>query len=75
MGNYEGNHFFKYFQGKNTAHAIQIKKATKFRKEIDPKDVDPQFRPPQSFSYVQPGQELYHIAEKFTPLSGVDAFV
>ncbi|MBN2155715.1 MAG: hypothetical protein JW776_06710 [Candidatus Lokiarchaeota archaeon] len=66
--------FFKYFQGKTTAHAIQIKKVTKFRKEIDPKDVDPQFRPPQSFSYVQPGQELYQIAEESAPPSGLDAY-
>ena len=66
--------FFTYFQGKTLTHTIQIKKMTKFRKKIDPKDMDPEFRPPQSFSYVQPGQELYEITQNSTPTSRLDAY-
>ena len=66
--------FFNYFQGKQLAHAIQIKKVTKFRKEIDPKDMDPEFRPPQSFRYIQPGQELCKIAQSEKSNSGLDIY-
>ncbi len=45
--------FFKYFEGKDLAYAIKIKYVKKFEEEIDPREISPEFRPPQSYCYLQ----------------------
>ncbi|MCP4134752.1 MAG: hypothetical protein GY754_27505 [bacterium] len=44
--------FFNYFTGKNNGFAIKIGKLNIFDKPIDPKKIDKDFMPPQSFYYV-----------------------
>ncbi|MHA1610907.1 MAG: hypothetical protein ACTSYU_02545 [Promethearchaeota archaeon] len=45
--------FFKYFEGKDLAYAIKIKYVKKFEEEIDPHEISPDFRPPQSYCYLK----------------------
>ena len=45
--------FFKYFNNKEKGFAIKIENLKKFEKPIDPKELDPSFRPPQSFYYLK----------------------
>ena len=44
--------FFRYFNGKKRGFAIKIKGLEKFNDPIDPRDIFPNFVPPQSFYYV-----------------------
>ena len=44
--------FFAYFKGSDKGFAIEIKRLDKFSNIIDPKDIFPNFVPPQSFCYV-----------------------
>ena len=44
--------FFEYFDGKDTAYAIEIGDTTLFQTPINPKDVMEKFVPPQSFYYL-----------------------
>ena len=59
--------FFKYFEGKEQGYAIEIKDLRKFSKQIDPKTINPEFRAPQSFSYID--LALY---SKFTHIGKVN---
>lgn len=43
--------FFKYYQGKTTAFAIEIDEVKPFARAIKPAELD-SFTPPQSFQYV-----------------------
>ncbi len=49
--------FFKYYQGCQTAFAIQIQKVQNFLHPLDPYSKLPNFKPPQSFCYIN--YELY----------------
>ena len=49
--------FFRYYEGCKTAFAIKIQKVQNFLKPLDPYLKMPNFRPPQSFCYVN--VELY----------------
>jgi type I restriction enzyme, S subunit len=44
--------FFDYFKNDETGFAIEIKEVKKFEDPLDPCDVIPGFKPPQSFCYV-----------------------
>ena len=46
--------FFKYFEKKEKGYAIKIDDLDEFEESFDPKEVNPSFRPPQSFYYVEP---------------------
>jgi type I restriction enzyme, S subunit len=47
------NQFFKYFEGKKYGYAIKIGDIRQFSQEINPRDLDQNFRPPQSFCYLK----------------------
>jgi len=44
--------FFQYFLGKQKAYAISIKRAMRYRKPLNPRNMLPDFVPPQSFRYM-----------------------
>lgn len=44
----------EYFKGKKTAFGILIKSVDVAIIKIDPKEIFPQFRPPQSYQYLSP---------------------
>lgn len=44
--------FFKYFKEKDKGYAIQINKLNEFKNPVNPKDINPDFRAPQSFCYI-----------------------
>ncbi|MGH7945971.1 MAG: ASCH domain-containing protein [Opitutaceae bacterium] len=46
--------FVEYFEGKKTAFGIMIKSTRTAQCAIDPKDLFPDFAPPQSFQYLTP---------------------
>ncbi len=45
--------FFSYFKNNRIGFAIEIKHVRKFQNPVDPKDVIPNFHPPQSFCYIE----------------------
>lgn len=45
--------FFTYFKKKEFAFGIKIKKAVQFDPDISPKELIPDFYPPQSFCYCK----------------------
>ena len=45
--------FFLYFNGKEKGYALEIKDLTVFDEPIDPREQLPDFRPPQSFCYLE----------------------
>jgi predicted transcriptional regulator len=49
----EEKDFFEYFHGKTKGFAIEITDFIVFETPIDPKILDPNFVPPQSYSYVK----------------------
>lgn len=51
------DYYDRYFAGKTEAHAIHVLHAKKYRYQVDPGDLIPNFRPPQSFAYLT--DELY----------------
>lgn len=46
------DYYDQYFAGKTEAHAIHVLRAKQYRLHVDPNDIIPNFRPPQSFSYL-----------------------
>ncbi len=44
--------FYKYFEKKDMGYAIKIDDLKEFEEPIDPKEINPSFKPPQSFYYV-----------------------
>lgn len=46
--------FYRYFNGCETASAIRIGVPVRFAKPIDPRERDPKWRPPQSYTYTIP---------------------
>jgi predicted transcriptional regulator len=46
--------FFRYLSGCATAYAIRIGVPVRYPKSIDPRETDPSWRPPQSFTYKIP---------------------
>ena len=53
--------FFKYFKDKNSGLAIKISELKFFREPIEPKNIFPNFSPPQSFCYVGDIENIKHI--------------
>ena len=51
----EKEEFFKYFADKENGFAIKIEELDIFDKPIDPFTVLPDFKPPQSFYYIDEG--------------------
>jgi type I restriction enzyme S subunit len=43
--------FFNYFNGYKKGFAIEIESVEKFDVPVDPREMDPDFTPPQSFYY------------------------
>ena len=56
--------FFKYFKDKKVAYAIKIENITRFNKEIDPIEIEPDFRPPQSYYYLKSNNFLSEIRKQ-----------
>lgn len=46
------DYYDRYFAGKTEAHAIHVVGVKQYRYPVDPRDIIPNFRPPQSFSYL-----------------------
>ena len=46
-------YFEQYFQNKRSAYAIQVKAVKRYQSQIDPRQVIPDFRAPQSFCYIK----------------------
>ncbi|MBB6497325.1 hypothetical protein [Methanococcus maripaludis] len=44
--------FFKYFEEKEKGYAIEIGGLNEFENHVDPKEINPDFRAPQSFCYM-----------------------
>ncbi len=53
--------FFKYFKDKNSGLAIKISELKFFKTPIEPKEIIPNFSPPQSFCYVDDIENVKHI--------------
>jgi predicted transcriptional regulator len=45
--------FFKYFENKEKGFAISIEELDIFKNPVDPKEIKEDFRPPQTFSYIE----------------------
>ncbi|MBA2868842.1 hypothetical protein [Methanococcus maripaludis] len=60
----EEKEFFEYFKDKNIAFAIEINDFVKLDAPIDPKKINANFRPPQSFYYINKDSELGKILKK-----------
>jgi predicted transcriptional regulator len=56
---------YEYFEGKKIAYGVMIKSAEKAKVEVDPKDLFPNFIPPQSFSYLSPTEYSRTLAAMF----------
>lgn len=52
MSGLERDEFFSYFAGVRKGFAIEIKRVQRFEDPIDPFEMMPNFRPPQSFCYI-----------------------
>lgn len=55
MGNFAGiekDEFFNYFGNRENGFAIKIQDLEIFENPIEPKDLIPNFNPPQSFYYI-----------------------
>lgn len=51
--------FFDYFQNREVGYALDLKDFKPFNNPIDPKDLNPKFKPPQSFCYFHlPNEDL-----------------
>jgi predicted transcriptional regulator len=48
-------YFYDYFSGCKLAYALRIGDIRQFQTSIDPRDIIPNFSPPQSFMYLQEG--------------------
>lgn len=48
------NDFFHYFHGKREGFALEIEELQLFNRPVDPNDFLDNFRPPQSFCYIDP---------------------
>jgi predicted transcriptional regulator len=46
------HYFDAYFRGKEEAHAFEVGEAQGYDEPIDPRKIDPAFRAPQSFVYL-----------------------
>lgn len=44
--------FFDYFGNKQMGFALEIKEVERFKNPLDPKNIFPNFVPPQSFCYI-----------------------
>jgi len=53
--------FFNYFKNKNSGLAIKISGLKFFKEPIEPKNIIPNFSPPQSFCYVDDIENIDHI--------------
>lgn len=60
----------EYFTGKKKAYGIKLKNAKSAHIAIDPKDIFPDFSPPQSFSYLKP-DEYRNVLQKIFPKESV----
>ena len=60
----EQDEFFKYFQDRETGFAIEIKDLEVFESPIEPKDLIPNFVPPQSFYYIDEDIFKMHLNPK-----------
>ena len=49
--------YLEYFHGSQRAYAIEIRDFHAYDVPLDPKELDPGFVPPQSFSYLEHGFE------------------
>jgi type I restriction enzyme S subunit len=57
--------FFRYYKGSKIGFAIRIEELEKFAEPFDPREVIPNFIPPQSFCYVNKSDDsLIHRGEK-----------
>jgi len=52
QGGIEKDKFFAYCNGKNIVYAFEMDKIFQFVSPIDPFEIDPEFKPPQNFSYL-----------------------
>ncbi|WP_246851135.1 ASCH domain-containing protein [Vibrio crassostreae] len=50
--------FDMYFSDREVAYAIQIKQLKRYDKPIDPYEVEPNFKAPQSFKYIDSTSNL-----------------
>ncbi|EHH1172416.1 TPA: ASCH domain-containing protein [Vibrio parahaemolyticus] len=50
--------FDAYFDGREVAYAIEIKNLVKYDNPIDPYEVEPNFKAPQSFKYLDSNSNL-----------------
>jgi predicted transcriptional regulator len=57
-GGVTAEEFYEYFMGKRKTYGIMIKAAETAERQLDPKQVFPDFVPPQSYMYLDP--LLYH---------------
>jgi predicted transcriptional regulator len=56
----------EYFAGKETAYGIMIKGTRTAERRVDPKDLFPDFSPPQSLQYLTP-EEFQRVARAIFP--------
>lgn len=58
----EKSSYLDYCNGTKVIHAFEIDEAFKFENPIDPFEVIPDFKPPQSFSYLN-GSSIFEMLE------------
>jgi type I restriction enzyme S subunit len=56
--------FFEYYKNKQLGVAIEVKDFTQFEKPINPKEIIPNFKPPQSFCYLYENSKVYKILKE-----------
>ena len=56
--------FFEYYKNKQMGTAIEVKDFTQFEKPINPKEIIPDFKPPQSFCYLDENSKIYKILKE-----------
>jgi predicted transcriptional regulator len=55
--------FLDYFSGRERAYAIRIKSSKRYERPLDPRQLMPGFRAPQSFAYVRDPQIIPSVSE------------
>ncbi|WP_289054261.1 ASCH domain-containing protein [Carboxylicivirga marina] len=52
VGHINKQDFFEYYKDKSSGYSIGVKDFVKFEEAINPKDIFPDFYPPQSYQYI-----------------------
>jgi predicted transcriptional regulator len=65
-GGLDRDELVSYFHGKNQAYGVLISSVKVARESVDPKELFPEFKPPQSYQYLSP-EEFARVMTRLFP--------